>query len=385
MIPADGASTAHAPPATRYWYMDSLRAVLIFGGILFHAALPYRSTGTWNVVDVDRNAAFDYISDTISSFRMPAFFFVAGFFCALTFANRGAASNLRRRLVVFGVPFVACAVTIQPVQFALRSSREGPRHLLADIQMARFWSAYIESGAFVSHLWFLINLIVYYCLIYLLLRALESGGRGKIDLGGWSSAIPVRLLSSKTAISVLSTVAVLPAYGALSRLPQIPGYGFEDLALYAPFFLVGYLCFVDERAMGAMVQVGLLDVLLLATGVAVVQSGGVTHRVTAEVFGLWLFYQAAWTLGMWVLSAFRRWLDVESAPMRAVSDASYTIYLFHHLIVVVIATALLPVHVPGAPVIKYLLVVLATFLLTLLLHRCVIHRFKWLSYAFNGR
>ncbi len=365
--------------------MDSLRATLIVGGILFHAALPYRSTGTWNVVDTNRHAAFDYVSETISSFRMPAFFFVAGFFCALTFTSRMAAVNLRKRLIVFGVPFLACAVTIQPIQYALRVSREDPGHLVARVESTGFWQSYLSAGAFVSHLWFLINLIIYYCLVYLLIRILESRDQHRRRLGRWWSAIPTHVLASKATIAFLSAVTILPVYSLLSRLPQIPGYGLEDLALYSPFFLAGYVCFIDERTLSALGRVGLLDLVLLVAGAAVLLSGSVTNRVAAEIFGFWLFYQAAWTLGMLMLTAFRKWLDVDNAAMRAVSDASYTIYLFHHLIVIVIATAVLPIPVPGAPWTKYLLVVFTTFLLTLVLHRRVIRRYKWLSFAFNGR
>lgn len=385
MASADDGFAARGSTTTRYLYMDSLRATLIVGGILFHAALPYRSTGTWNVVDTSRHVTFDLVSEAVASFRMPTFFFVAGFFCALTFAGREATTNLRRRLTVFGIPFLACAATIQPIQYALRVSGGDVLHALAPMHSTAFWHAYLAAGAFVSHLWFLINLVVYYCLVYLLIRLVEPRGQLRNRFGRWRSAIPTWILASKATVAPLCVIAILPIYFALSHLPQIPGYGFEDLALYSPFFLAGYVCFSDERSMLALGKVGVLDLVVLGVGVAVSFSGIVTNHFAAAIFDFWLFYQSAWTLGMLALSAFRKWFDVRSDAMRAVSDASYSIYLFHHLFVIVFAGALLSVDLPGAPWTKYVLVVVSTFLATFLLHHRVIRRHKWLSLVFNGR
>src|SRR5262245_40085340 len=139
--PAD--PTGRGKAAARYWYMDSLRAVLIIAGVFFHAALPYRTSDSWNVRDPSPYSFFDHFSRVLGSFRMPTFFFVAGFFCALTFAARGPSKNLARRLVAFGVPLLTMMVLLQPVQYLMRLAQDESLH-------ATGWAlvkTYVESGA----------------------------------------------------------------------------------------------------------------------------------------------------------------------------------------------------------------------------------------------
>ncbi|MFO1456187.1 MAG: acyltransferase family protein [Steroidobacteraceae bacterium] len=381
-----GGQGSRAPPLrARYYYMDSLRATLIIGGVLFHAALPYRASGAWNVREMGGNAVFDYLSEALYSFRMPTFFFVAGFFCALTFAARRAAANLRRRLIVFGLPLLSFVILVQPLQFGLRWLRE---HAAVDggVGSPAFWSAYFSTGAYISHLWFLLNLIVYYVVVELALTVLARRGRVRQLAASWIRALPVWILRSKTILAVLCTLIVFPVYDLVVRVaPQVPGFGLEDLVLYLPFFVAGFLCFHSESALDSLGEVRIEDIILLVAGVALLMSGYVTQREMHDILRGWIFYQAAWTVGMLLVAAFRHWLDLENPAVRAVSDASYTIYLFHHSIVIVIATLLLGVAIPGGYASKYVLVVVVTTLLTFSLHHFLIRRSRILSWAFNGR
>ena len=374
-----------APTRTRYDYMDSLRATLIIGGVLFHAALPYGASGHWNVREAGGSAAFDYLAGALYSFRMPTFFFVAGFFCALTFAARRASANLRRRLTVFGLPLLSFLVIVQPLQYALRWRQEHAG-AAADLGSTGFWSDYLSSGAYVSHLWFLFNLIAYYVAVHLALSLLERREAVRRRCTRWIQAVPAWTLRSKTLLALLCALIVLPVYDLVARFaPRIPGYGFEDLVLYLPFFLAGLLCYHSELALTALSEVRVEDVILLILGAVLLLSGRIAPQLAQELLKGWLYYQAAWTIGMLLVALFRRWFDLANPAVRAVSDASYTIYLFHHIVVIVLATLLLGLAVPGGYWSKYVLVVVATTLLTFALHHYLIRRSSFLSWAFNGR
>ncbi|MCP5470716.1 MAG: acyltransferase family protein [Sinobacteraceae bacterium] len=365
--------------------MDSLRAVLIVGGILFHAALPYRATGDWNVKEAHGSTAFDYLSAALSAFRMPLFFFVAGYFCAMTFSSRHATANLRRRLRVFGIPLAVFIITVQPLQHALRWSAKHPGPLNAGFDASGFWHSYVSTGSFISHLWFLVNLIVYYCMAYAVLMLLAQRKTLQRRLECGAMALPIWLVRSKTMLALVCAVLVFPAYGLLGRIPKVPGFSVEDLALYLPFFLAGYFCYPAGGMMNEMSEVQALDAVMLTAGILLLLSSRMTSEAAVGFLSIWLFYQAAWTIGMLVLQAFRRWFDIANPVMRAISDASYTIYLFHHVIVILLATLLVGISLPGGLWAKYGFVVIVTFLATFMLHHFVIRRHGTLSMLFNGR
>jgi len=370
---------------TRYDYMDSLRATLIIGGVLFHAALPYRASGQWNVHEAGGSAVFDYLAETLYSFRMPTFFFVAGFFCALTFAARRPAANLRRRLLVFGLPLLSFMVVVQPLQYMLRWRQEHP-DATGKPDWTGFWSAYLSTGAYVSHLWFLLNLIAYYVSVHLALGFLERHEVVRRRCARMLQAVPVRLLRSKTLLALACALVMLPIYDLVVRIaPRVPGYGLEDLVLYLPFFLAGLLCYHSEAALGFLSEVRAEDLLLLIFGAGLLLSGFVTQHLSHSLIQGWLYYQAAWTIGMLLVALFRRWFDLAHPAVRAISDASYTIYLFHHIVVIILATLLLGLAIPGGYWSKYVLVVVATTLLTFAAHHYLIRHSSILSWAFNGR
>ena len=268
-----------SPTRIRYDYMDSLRATLIIAGVFFHAALPYRVSGHWNVQEAAGAVGFDYLTVTLSYFRMATFFMVAGFFCAMTFSIRTASSNLRRRLTVFSVPLLTFVVAIQPIQFALRWSQENFVKGGSPVGSSEFWRAYLSTGAFISHLWFLVNLIVYYVLVR---GAMEFFGRHPAvqdRLLRLLRALPISLLRSKTALSIVCLVLVTPWLQVTSKwIPPVPGVDISELLAYLPYFLAGSLFFHSPAALEEFCVVRLMDFVVLLSAVGILNSNWANGR-----------------------------------------------------------------------------------------------------------
>jgi glucans biosynthesis protein C len=377
---------ATRPGRPRYDYMDSLRAALIIAGVFFHAALPYRTVGHWNVQEALGAVEFDYLAATLTSFRMATFFMVAGFFCALTFSLQKASTNLRRRLLVFGVPLLSFIVAIQPIQFALRWSHEHSSPGASPSGSLEFWRAYFANGAFVSHLWFLVNLIIYYVMVRAAMEILERSPTIREGFRKLLMSLPAALLRSKTILSLASVVLVEPWLRLASKwLPVVPGLDTSELLAYLPFFLVGFLLYKSPKAMDEFCVVRFADFLVLIGAIGFWGSGWFTDHFLQELLIAIISWQAAWTIGASLLAAFRRWFNVENPAVRAISEASYTIYLFHHLVVIALATMFLGVAVPGGLAAKYGLVVAMTCVITFTLHHFVIRKSMILSRLFNGR
>ena len=99
----------------RLHYMDSLRAVAMFLGLVLHASVLYK---VW-VYDPLRiheqpSSALHYLAETIHVFRMELFFLVAGFFSALVCVKRGAISYAKNRLQRILLPLLLCLIFLLP-------------------------------------------------------------------------------------------------------------------------------------------------------------------------------------------------------------------------------------------------------------------------------
>jgi fucose 4-O-acetylase-like acetyltransferase len=95
-----------AAPLRRYHALDALRAAMMLLGLVLHSAASYtqRPLGeAWPIHDPHNSVLFDLLVVFIHLFRMPVFFFVAGFFAALLYARdsaRGLARNRVRRVLL---------------------------------------------------------------------------------------------------------------------------------------------------------------------------------------------------------------------------------------------------------------------------------------------
>jgi glucan biosynthesis protein C len=338
--------------------MDAMRATMMVAGVFFHAGLAYRAGYGWRFSDPSESAFFVWLTEFLHAFRMPAFFAVAGFFCAMTFGRDAGMRKLGTRLMVFGVPFLVMVLSVQPLHFA---GFDAP-----------FWRSYFHDGEYISHLWFLINLSVYYVAAWMCLFLPR--------LPGYANAF---LFRYKTALSAAAFLLCVPLIVLLDEISIGKGYEASTLVEYAPFFIVGYVIFRSPRLFEEFRRPRLLDVAVMAV-LAVLfyrQLGGAAGRVVS----LMAFYQCGFVLTGLCVLLFSRFLDRKYRLTRLVSDSAYTIYLLHHILVVAFATWLASALPHAGAALKYCIVVGAVLALTILIHQLLIARFALLRFLFNGR
>ena len=107
-------STVHdslaAPPNAdnpRLDYLDATRAFALVLGVVFHACLSFMPVFLgWAVQDVSTSPLVVMFMAISHSFRMEAFFLLAGLFSHLTFHRKGAGEFVRSRVLRIVVPFV---------------------------------------------------------------------------------------------------------------------------------------------------------------------------------------------------------------------------------------------------------------------------------------
>ncbi|MFC3913961.1 acyltransferase family protein [Pseudaeromonas sharmana] len=346
----------------RYFYMDSLRGILMVAGVFYHALLIYGTQGGSVLNDPGHYVALDYLAALVHLFRMETFFVISGFFMGMVLTkNTSLPALLKKRTMLILLPFCSVFFTLNVIQ-------------------AHFMST---TGYFkVIHLWFLVNLLIY---TYIVLLILPRHWLTKLD----DSIFVRRGLINRYTFSLLAFV-ISSTVLALIKFNIIPKVVFQlSPALLVQFFiyyLLGLMFYSSAHLYSKMRHFRLLDWVILLPALVIYL--GLLHSdlydglIKAAVMDLLRNFLAL-SLAMLALQLFYTCFNREIPFLRRVSDAAYSIYLFHYVIVVGIAAYLLPLA--WDPLLKFTLVVIPGACIPYLLHRYVISRHAWLLLLFNGK
>lgn len=361
--------------------MDAMRSVLMLLGVVLHSALPYASGHHWLVSDSAQSPVMTAIVAVIHEFRMPGFFVVAGYFAMMVLRSRSTrlflADRLRRMLVPFCVVFLS--FNMLQMWILTEPSPTG----LVDFLQRGFLPKLWDSHA-VGHLWFLL-----YLALYVLVVAAASGPLRRFADRGWADKLRepwmIRGLLLFASLAPLALVAANHVVdGAIGGMfgGIIDGF---DLLYYAPFFALGMVFESSDQLLANFARprwpdyvIGLLAASLLTAGIVL----GI-HEGLANALLLVVTAATSWFTTRILFQLFRRYASKPSATWRYLSDASYSVYLFHHIAVIVMALLLLPYHWPAG--VKYLVVMLVASVWALGIHHFVVRRFALAGYLFNGR
>ncbi len=360
---------------SRLHFLDNLRTILTTLGILLHASNIYSPDMAWVIKSTESSVALQILGEFIHLFRMPAFFLVSGYFCAMGLSKLSNSEFIRRRALRIGLPLISTALLVNSMQ-TLLLAKTGWLHF--NLQ------TYINDGQWTSHLWFLINLLVYFALACTfrmlmpqhvhkaLIKAIEF-------LARWPLLLLVPMLAvSNVAVYALNTVG-FPLYGKLG--------GFLSLyfvVLYLPFFGVGLALFAVPILLERILNSHpwpLILFALIAYGYNTFPE--VPHEVWQPVRetmteGLWM-----WSLALLCLNLSARTLSKHSPMLSSLAQASYTIYLLHHLLVIFLGLICIQLNLPwwlGFP-----LLVASVYLASYQIHIRLVQPWPIGRRLFNGK
>lgn len=346
--------------AERIHFLDVSRAVLMLLGIPFHAALIY--TGApWLIDSPQHSAWLEFLPPILNSFRMPGFFLIAGFFAALLLERRLAGAWLRSRCQRLGLPLLTGMALIVPLQNALL--RLAPQFAVRMPASA--------GGMIFSHLWFLPVLL-------LLCGGLALGWKTILRLH--FPDLPIWLLGLLTGIWTLAVEAEITLIGVDFAL--FDGLlDFTAVFEYAPYFLVGIAARRSASIFARLTRWNVPTVIVGSGALAVFCAAWQGETRTAIIAAILSSAMAAICMSQTLLAMLFRLFDRPSAIVDRLVDASFSIYLFHHPIIVALAVALLFVALP--PALEWLLICLATLAISYAMHQGL-KRSRLLLLLFNG-
>jgi glucan biosynthesis protein C len=335
-------------------------------GIALHAANIYAPGSTWLVHDSTTNVVLGWLAEFIHEFRMPGFFWLAGYFTALSLHKVGFRRTLADRLLRLGVPLLVVWIVVNRIQLGLvplpHSASPGGTGGMPPL----------------FHLWFLVDLILIVPSVGLVGWALKRWPQALARLGQLR-ALPLVLLLTlvSTTLSVLVRASGV-AYVDLLGLTTL--YRLSDSVV---FFAVGALMRLYRPLHLRFLELPVpVQGLGLALAMALTLPMPALGPVLRELQGMARIF-VAWSMVATVMLVCKRLFDRKNAVVDSLVDASYSIYLFHHVLVVALGHWLLGWNAPA--MLKFGLVCATTLAVTWSAHRLVISRSRGLRLVLNGR
>lgn len=355
----------------RIGYIDNLRAILMMLGVVLHSAAVFSTQKYWLVSYEQSSIYLDWLIAAIHAFRMPLFFIIAGFFAKMLLGRYGLVKFLQNRTLRIGAPLITSALllnTLQNYVLTLYYQQAG-----SDVN---FYAAQA-----ISHLWFLVNLI-FYC-IFLAVFAVVTKSNLSIPafvygkIGFYCSIVIFPFVS----ISILAIgTSGVPIYG------RIPLIGMPYMFLYYfSFFAFGVLLYT-MRPWVVYIESSLLKLatVCVCVAIAIVMKPDVQSH-WGEVLSEYLNVSGVMLVSLFIWSTFAKLVSRPRAWLSYLSGASYTMYLVHQLLIVLVVMAVNLAHVVVPPFLLFGGIVALVFILSLLIHSLLIDRFAALKLAFNGR
>ena len=351
----------------RLYFVDNLRILLITLVIMQHLSITYGGPGSWYYKEVEADQitgiVLSWHNATNQAFFMGFLFMIAGYFTPGSYDRKGPRRFLKDRLLRLGIPMLCYDLIIGPL-VAYPLIRTGAWKSYASYRdyLAHYYSHFhVGTGP----LWFVETLLIFaafYMLWRRFSRPVTSPAPGKGD-------IPRSWLIAAFALVV----------GAISFTVRIwlpVGWTFGPLNLQFPFFpqyicmfIVGIHAYRHNWFLRLPEGMGrfwfyVAVVLIVVLFPALFMLGGAASGNTDPFIGglhwqclaysIWeQFVCVAVVIALLVL--FRKRFNRQGAIAKAMSDSSYTAYIIHAPVIILVALAVR--HITLYPLLKFALVV----------------------------
>jgi glucans biosynthesis protein C len=364
-------ATSRAP---RRADLDWLRVGAVALLVPFHAAIVFILDPNV-IVYMKGTVQSDFLQNMagfIARWQMELLFFIAGAASWYALSRRKGGQYVSERFLRLLVPFVFGTLTFIPLMTYVHYLTQPYVPSLAE-HYAHFFTLNradltgLGGNWTPGHLWFILYLFVFSLVglpLFLLLR--RQGCQSALArIAAWPGTIyiPAILLFLARQMNLL---------------------GDKNPLYYFLVFLIGYV-FISQPGFQSAIDRYLplsLALALAATIIPEILSGGVDQSDPAiRLTGIFLFRLSQWTWVLTILAVGHRWLNREGRELRYLSEAAYPFYILHLPVMTLVTYYTLQLGAVAA--VQYLLIVIATTLLTLAVYDLVVKRVGVLRFLFG--
>lgn len=370
----------------RFFYIDNLRLFMICLVVMVHLAVTYSGIGSWYFMDTTALGAesmvfFGLFQSFTQAYFMGFMFLLSGYFVARSYDKKGAKQFLKERFIRLGIPTLIYMLVINPfiVYVLIGNTWNRPRFFT-------YYLHYIITLDFLGSsgpLWFAFALLLFNC-AYAAYRSITKNKTIPAEKGlpGQKDILPVILLISASAFLIrlvqpIDTNILNMQLCFFSQYIILFAFGIKA-GRYDWFGKLTYSA--GRKWLFAAILPGILIwIVLMISGGALeggfdLYKGGLYWQSAA--YALWeSFIAVAMSVGL--IALFREKHNKQSRFVKALSDSSFTVYMFHAPIIITLS--IIMTNITMHPIPKFLAACLFGLPLSFALSYYIIRRIPVLN------
>ena len=385
------------PSSIRLHYLDNVRALAMFAGIVFHAALAYSPLmhNLWFTTSSQSSAAFDIFSWFIHLFRMPIFFLISGFFTVMLIQKRGILGLLKNRALRILLPFIVFYPLIMWSYVALIewgvNNVENLSPMLQFFKIMKDVPDAPPAELSTTHLWFLFNLFLFVLTVALMYK-----------FKFFQSKFVSKITSVKFIIFIFPLILVpalftqpVPHSAPEKFYPQLWSFGF-----YGLFFILGGMVFLKQNILD---EINHYKNWLLVTSIIIytyfyyslpvtISVEAIMEMMAGNNYDLSYFIKQiplaiaeayiAVYMTLYCLLIGKQFLNKHNKVFKLISNSSYWVYIIHMPVLLMVQFILLDIDMNIW--FKFVISIAVTFFIGMLTYVAFIRQTP-IGWLLNGR
>ena len=326
-------------PAQREFFLDSIRAWLMLLGIPFHISLIY-SSHQWHVNSAEPTWWLTLFNDFIHAFRMQVFFVISGYFSYMLYLRYTRGYWWKVRVERVGIPMLTAIPLLTLPQFLMLQYVSGQASTWHQLSFYQKYNTLVWE--LISHLWFLLVLVIFTTLGLFIFQKIKNSARMAINKPASMLRLSVIFLIIGLMWSVFRHTLCILAPGLLSD--GLFNFVVMQTLFYLPFFILGAIAFTRPSVKALFTRPS--PACFIGAALAFVA------YIANQRFGrgdAWLFETEGvitMLMGLWmtnvVFSLGHRLLNSHSPRVTYFVNASLFIYLVHHPLTLIFGAFITP-------------------------------------------
>lgn len=351
--------------------------------------IPYHAItlgNDWTALPSQDSSSLMLVADVIHSFRMPVFFMIAGYFSCMLLARKEPVKWLNGRMIRLGIPFMACAILLSPLQMLIDQYGQNGFSASSSTIMAGWISQLASPGShWIRHLWFLpallwLSALLAICHIILPnLKSVRLPAHVNKFIQQWPWATMLVLIFLTTTAAVLGR-GVVYLSGAAAH-PVVQMVNLQGAAANLPFFIVGALLSRSKGLLNIFTDTKPAFIIAAITVSIISTRFGLDGGPLDTMLGIGLVSAASLFWAHTTFSIAHQFFNKENKLVRKFVDASFVIYLFHQPVLLFIKLIL--IKYMENPIGIFFITTSVTIVTSYSIYRIVISS-KASNFIFNG-
>ena len=363
----------------RLYYIDWLRVMVVLSLVFYHSALTYTGLGDIYIREPLHNVwvfPFLLITVPLRSFFMTLLFFASGIAAYYSVKHRGKYKFLGERVRKILIPFILGTLMLCPIQAYFKALYDGFSGTLIEF-IPEFFSTKIIGYLGYAHLWFLLYLFVFSLLC---LPLFAKWAKYETELKDISQFL---CRGNNIYMPILFIVIVEMLLRPFYPGPQTLIGDWANDVVYLSVFIFGFIFASDikiQERVSRLANISKVILCVLVAAYIIIEYFIMTDESSFSYLEIFLDMSK----GLYECSAIifllwlgKKYLNKRSSVLNYLNKASFTVYMIHFVPVSMFTYVFIRTELNVY--IKYLLVVLLSYLTIFIIYELFIRRTNHLS------